>query len=119
MSQTESEFSVLGIFVLLSYWLMGTALVTWLQWPIPGSVVGLLGLWLSLVIYGSVPPWLKLPSSLLIRYLTLLFVPAGVGLIEHWSRLQQNGWKILVIITVSSLLAAVAMVFIFKVAKVK
>nr|WP_255533859.1 CidA/LrgA family protein [Reinekea sp. G2M2-21] len=101
------------------YWFAGSALVAWADWPIPGSVVGLLGLWLTLVIYGSVPDWLKQPSSLLLRYLTLLFVPAGVGLIEHWARLQENGLQILVIIAASSLLAALAMVAIFKLARVK
>ena len=111
--------AVLGIFVLIAYWLMGTALVAWLHWPIPGSVVGLLGLWVSLAVYGRVPNWLKLPSSLLIRYLTLLFVPAGVGLIEHVSRLQSHGGKIIAIIAFSSLLAAIAMVLIFKLTKAK
>ncbi len=110
---------MLGIFVLILYWFAGSALVAWAGWPIPGSVVGLLGLWLTLVIHGSVPDWLKQPSSLLLRYLTLLFVPAGVGLIEHWARLQENGLQILVIIAASSLLAALAMVVIFKLARVK
>jgi len=113
------KFIVLGIFVLILYWFAGSALVAWAGWPIPGSVVGLLGLWLTLVIHGSVPDWLKQPSSLLLRYLTLLFVPAGVGLIEHWARLQENGLQILVIIAASSLLAALAMVAIFKLARVK
>ncbi len=110
---------MLGIFVLILYWFAGSALVAWAGWPIPGSVVGLLGLWLTLVIHGSVPHWLKQPSSLLLRYLTLLFVPAGVGLIEHWARLQENGLQILVIIAASSLLTALAMVAIFKLARVK
>jgi holin-like protein len=105
---------VLGIFVLLLCWLLGSALVAVLGWPIPGSVVGLLGLWLALVINGGVPDWLKKPSGLLIRYLTLLFVPAGVGLIDHWDRLMSHGAAMLVIIAISSVLTAVVMVLIFK-----
>jgi len=110
---------VLGIFVLLLFWFGGSVLVDWLQWPIPGSVVGLLGLWVVLVVHGGVPEWLKKPSSLLIRYLTLLFVPAGVGLIEHWDRLMTHGFSMLGIITISSLLSAVAMVLIFKATRAK
>lgn len=110
---------MLGIFVLIGFWLLGSAFVEWVNWPIPGSVVGLLGLWVALVINGGVPSWLKQPSSLLIRYLTLLFVPAGVGLVEHWARLQGYGLQMLAIIAVSSLLACLAMIVIFKVSRTK
>ncbi|WP_161599303.1 CidA/LrgA family protein [Reinekea blandensis] len=106
---------MLGLFVLIAFWLGGTVLVDWLGWPIPGSVVGLLGLWLVLVINRGVPQWLKPPANLLIRYLTLLFVPAGVGLINHWDRLMTSGLAMVAIIAVSTLLAAVAMVGIFKI----
>lgn len=110
---------MLGLFVLITFWLLGTVLVGWLGWPIPGSVVGLLGLWCVLIINRSVPAWLKPPSSLLIRYLTLLFVPAGVGLILHWDRLMSHGLAMLVIITISTLAAALLMVLVFKLARVK
>ena len=103
-----------GLFVLLLYWFLGSVLVSWAGWPIPGSVVGLMGLWITLAVYGKVPEWLKPPSSLLIRYLTLLFVPAGVGLVEHLDRLQALGFEMLVIITASTLLTAIAMSLIFK-----
>ncbi len=108
-----------GIFVLLAFWLAGSFFVEWLHWPIPGSVVGLLALWVVLIINAGVPQWLKQPSSLLIRFLTLLFVPAGVGLIEHWDAIMAHGFAILIIIAVSTLLAAIAMVIIFRIAKVK
>jgi holin-like protein len=105
---------VFGLFVLILYWFLGTALVAWAGWPIPGSVVGLMGLWVTLVFYGQVPDWLKLPSNILIRYLTLLFVPAGVGLIEHLGRLQSLGVEMFAIIAASTLITVVAMVAIFK-----
>ncbi len=103
-----------GIFVLIAYWFAGTALVTWLGWPIPGSVVGLLGLWITLILYGHVPEWLKLPANLLLRYLTLLFVPAGVGLINHWALMTEYGLYIVGIIAASSFLAAISMIAVFK-----
>ena len=108
---------MLGMFVLITFWLGGSALVQWLGWPIPGSVVGLLALWIALVLHGGVPAWLKQPSSLLIRYLTLLFVPAGVGLVEHWDTLMHQGLAMLAVIAASTLLAALAMIAIFKTVK--
>ncbi|TCS40406.1 holin-like protein [Reinekea marinisedimentorum] len=111
--------SVAGIFVLILFWLGGSALVEFLNWPIPGSVMGLMGLWVALVINGGVPEWLKKPSSLLIRNMTLLFVPAGVGLINHWDRLTEHGLAMVVIITASTLLTVVLMILIFKLFRVK
>ncbi|WP_428244177.1 CidA/LrgA family protein [Gynuella sp.] len=103
-----------GFFILLAYWLAGEYLVYLFAWPIPGSVVGLLALWLTLVALQRVPDSLKNTSSTLLRYLTLLFVPAGVGLIEHWPLLMRSGIWILLIITASTLFTATAMIIIFK-----
>ncbi|MEJ2075912.1 MAG: CidA/LrgA family protein [Reinekea sp.] len=112
--KTRQVGIVFGIFVLIAFWFAGSALAGWLHWPIPGSVVGLLGLWLVLVINGGVPDWLKQPSNLLLRYLTLLFVPAGVGLINHWALLTHYGVHIVIIIAVSTVLPAIVMIAIFK-----
>jgi holin-like protein len=49
----------------------------------------------------------------------LLFVPAGVGLIEHWDRLQSYGIQMLVIIALSTLSAALAMIAVFKLSRTK
>lgn len=106
-----------GFFILLVYWLAGELLTAWIGWPIPGNVVGLVLLWLSLTIYRQVPKGLVDASSSLIRYLTLLFVPAGVGLIQHWDRLMTNGLWIILIIAISTLLAALVMIGLFKLLK--
>lgn len=105
---------MVGFFVLCLFWLLGMAISEFFSLPIPGSVMGLMGLWLTLVIYGQVPPWLKQPSSLLLRYLTLLFVPAGVGLMLHWDRLMASGFAMLIIITLSTVAAATVMTAVFK-----
>lgn len=105
---------IVGFFILLAYWLAGETLSQLIGWPIPGNVVGLVLLWVSLSVYRKVPESLSLASSSLLRYLTLLFVPAGVGLIEHWDRLMSNGLWMLLVITASTLLAALTMIAIFK-----
>lgn len=105
---------MLGFFVLCLYWLAGMAVTEYFTLPIPGSVIGLIALWLTLVIHGRVPSWLKPPTTLLLRYLTLLYVPAGVGLMLHWDRLMTSGIALLIIIAISTVLAASAMVVIFK-----
>ncbi|WP_366923568.1 CidA/LrgA family protein [Metallumcola ferriviriculae] len=80
-----------GFTLILVFQLAGEALVYILNLPIPGPVMGLLLLWLSLV-----KGWLSLESveetaNLLLNNLVLLFVPIVVGamvyadiLIEYW-----------------------------------
>ncbi|WP_051207773.1 CidA/LrgA family protein [Saccharospirillum impatiens] len=109
---------VLGFLVLLVYWLAGEALSQWIGWPIPGNVVGLVLLWITLTLLKKVPQPVAEASKMLIRYLTLLFVPAGVGLIEHWDRLMANGHWMLLIIAISTVLAALAMIATFKLFRV-
>ena len=61
------------------------------QSPIPGPVAGMVLLWVSLMIKGSVSNELTHASHGLIQHLSLYFLPAGVGLfflpdhiMQHW-----------------------------------
>ena len=69
-----------GIIVLLFFQLCGEALVGLSGISIPGSVVGMLILWICLHLKGRVPDSLNQASQGLIKHLSLLFLPAGAGL---------------------------------------
>lgn len=51
--------------------------------PIPGPVIGMALLFVGLVIRGSIPEDLGSASDALLNHLSLLFVPAGVGVMLH------------------------------------
>ncbi|WP_027358573.1 CidA/LrgA family protein [Desulforegula conservatrix] len=51
--------------------------------PVPGPVIGMVILFLILCLLGKVPKELENVSNSLLGYLTLLFVPAGVGVITN------------------------------------
>lgn len=72
-----------GFLILLICQLLGEFLVIGLGLPVPGPVAGMLILLSGLMLYGEVPKALRLPAEGLIRYLALLFIPAGVGLMLH------------------------------------
>jgi holin-like protein len=73
--------------------------------PLPGPVLGLLLLLAYLVVRGRAPdPDLAITSGWLLRYLGLLFVPAGVGVITQLDILGENWLPLLVAIPVSTLL---------------
>lgn len=92
---------LLGLLILLGCQLAGEVIIIALGLPIPGPVIGMLILFLGLIAYGDVPQSLRLPAEGLIRYLALLFVPAGVGLIQHLDLVRQE-WLIILLTLVSS-----------------
>jgi len=54
-----------------------------LNLPVPGPVIGMVLLFFALVIKGSVPDDLQATAQGLLSHLSLLFVPAGVGVLLH------------------------------------
>lgn len=58
--------------------------------PIPGPVIGMALLFFGLVAWGRLPSELAAMSDALLRNLSLLFVPAGVGVMLHLSLLSRD-----------------------------
>lgn len=69
--------------LIFSCQLAGELLVVVTGWPVPGPVVGMALLFLGLVMRGRVPDGLGGVSDGLLGSLSLLFVPAGVGVMQH------------------------------------
>ncbi len=64
---------------------LGDALVVFLGWPLPGSLLGLLMLLVVLALRGGVPRGLDEITAPLLRHLMLFLIPsvAAVGLYGH------------------------------------
>ncbi|MBP6998832.1 MAG: CidA/LrgA family protein [Tepidiphilus sp.] len=103
-----------GLTALLALQLAGEVVVRFFHWPVPGPVMGLvfaLALFLPL---GRVPKPVEEAGGTLLRHLSLLFVPAGVGVVAHWERLQQS-WLVLgVVLLVSTLLGLAVSAWVFE-----
>lgn len=74
---------IIGLLVLIAFQILGELLALWLNLPVPGAVIGLLLLLVCLRLW----PWPKAiaeateqVSGKLINHLSLLFLPAGVGI---------------------------------------
>lgn len=90
-----------AVTVLLIFQLIGEVTVVTLSLSIPGPVVGMLLLFIALLVRGSSPASLKETSQGILQHLSLLYVPAGVGVIVHFS-LIKNEWFPIIITLVSS-----------------
>ncbi len=94
--------------ILLVYQLIGESLTFAFGLPIPGPVIGLALLLATLALRPALMPRIKQTGTTLLSHLSLLFVPAGVGVMVHFARLQEEGIAIIVAVVVSTLLAIVA-----------
>ncbi|WP_437881113.1 CidA/LrgA family protein [Pseudomonas sp. LRF_L74] len=96
------------LLVLLGLYLLGTQLAQWLNWPVPGGVIGL-ALLLGAFATGWVrPASLQLGAGLLIAEMLLFFIPALMSLLDYGALLRQEGLRILLVIGCSTLLVMIA-----------
>lgn len=89
---------------LLVFQLLGEVISKGLDLPLPGPVVGMALLFLGLVIRGELPEGLKDTAGGLLKHLSLLFVPAGVGVMMHLHLLKAEWQAISAALVVSTVL---------------
>lgn len=73
-----------------------------LAWPVPGPVLGMALLWGLLLLRPGWLPVFKGTAAGLLQHLSLLFVPAGVGIMLHLQRLGDEALAIGVAVLVST-----------------
>ncbi|ABM20139.1 MULTISPECIES: CidA/LrgA family protein [Marinobacter] len=103
-----------GVTLLLVYQLTGEILVRLLGLPIPGPVLGMVMLFVTLMIRGSAPDSLSEASSALLSHLSLLFVPAGVGMMTHFGRIADEWLPITLALFLSTVITMVATALIMQ-----
>lgn len=94
--------------------LVGEAAVRAAELPVPGPVAGMALLFGFLVMRGEVPEKLAGVGDALLRHLSLLFVPAGVGVMAHLALLKANWLPISVGLVVSTVAAIAVSALVMK-----
>lgn len=90
--------------VLLLCQLLGELFVIYLDLPIPGPVVGMIILFIGLMIRGNIPEELSNTANGLLEQLSLLFVPAGVGVMTHLTLLGEQWLPLSASLIISTIL---------------
>lgn len=87
----KSVLLILSFFLLVAFFYLGVWLNSAFALPIPGALSGLVLLFVALLILRDVPKPLLQVSQLLLRHLSLLFIPTTLyivvlkeSFIEHW-----------------------------------
>jgi holin-like protein len=93
--------------------LAGEAAVRALDLPVPGPVVGMVILFALLIAKAPLPAMMQDTADGILRHLSLLFVPAGVGLVNNLDRLGADGLKLLVVVIFSTAIALAITAVVF------
>ena len=93
--------------------LAGEAVVHVTSLPLPGPVVGMALVFALLAARTRLPTALEETADGILRHLSLLFVPAGVGVVQQLDRLGAEGGRIFLVVLISTIvtLAVTAVVF--------
>ena len=110
-----------SIFIIFMFQLVGEATQKYFALPVPGPVIGLVLmlvclLWTkqtNLPLIADQRDRLVNTSQQLLGYLSLLFVPIGVGVIMHLRLLEAQLVQIIGVITVGTIFTMVFTAFIF------
>ena len=108
------------LFIIFMFQLVGEAAQKVSGLPVPGPVIGLI-LMLSFLLFTknksghleTLRSQLILTSETLIKYLSLLFVPIGVGVVMHLQLLESQLIKVLAILLIGTISTIVFTAFIF------
>lgn len=100
--------------ILLGCQLTGEIVVRAVAIPVPGPVLGMLLLLGLLVAIPKLKDLMLLTTQTLLGNLSLLFVPAGVGVIAHLDKIVEFGAGLLVALVISTLLALTSAVLTFR-----
>nr|WHW29555.1 putative CidA/LrgA family protein [uncultured bacterium] len=99
--------------LLLLFQLFGEMLVYVFALPLPGPVIGMVGLFFCWPYLGKLQAAVEQVGSSLLAHLGLLFVPAGVGVILHLDLLASWSGPLLLALLASTALTMAMTVWIF------
>jgi holin-like protein len=99
---------------LLIFQLLGEVIARALNLPLPGPVLGMLMLFLYISLRGGPGHELQTTSQNLLQHLSLLFVPAGTGIMVHLHRVADEWLALLLSLLVSTVATLVVTALVMK-----
>ena len=101
-----------GFFVILLFQLIGEVIQKFFALVIPGPVIGLIFLLFALIYLRrvkmkkilNVKKDVMSTATAITSYLSLLFVPIGVGVVMHISYLEKNLYQVLGVVVIGTML---------------
>lgn len=99
---------------LLVFQTIGEGLAYAFALPVPGPVIGMVLLFLFLLVKKDAAKKLEPVSLELLKHLSLLFIPAGVGIMVHAQRVADEWLPIAVALVASTIMSIVVTAIVVK-----
>ncbi|KOR76170.1 CidA/LrgA family protein [Paenibacillus solani] len=80
----------------------------WLDWGIPGSILGIVVVFILLETKILRLEWIELGANWLLAELLLFFIPAAVGIMKYFPMLEADGLQILFVVVFSTIIVMVS-----------
>ncbi len=94
-----------SIGLILGFQVLGEVLSRLLGLPVPGPVLGMMLLFFALLVKDDLIGKIRPTAGFLLSNLSLLFVPAGVGVMRHGRRFMTEGVGIAATLVLSTFIA--------------
>ena len=92
------------IALLAAIWLLADIAVRTLHLPLPANLTGMLLLLVCILLGVVKAEWFSAGARWLLAEMLLFFVPAVVAVVNYQELLLQEGWRIMVVLIVSTVL---------------
>jgi len=86
---------LLGLFIIMLFLSLAKFIITYFDSTFPASILGMLMLFIALSIGVVKLSWIEFAGNLVLKYLALLFIPIGVGLINYFDLIATH-WLVIV-----------------------
>ena len=91
--------------LILGFQILGEAIVRLFGLPVPGPVLGMVLMLFAFFLKDDLVDVIRPTAGVLLANMSLLFVPAGVGIMRHGERFMNEGVGIAVTLVASTLIA--------------
>ena len=101
-----------GLFFIFLFYFLGEAASYLINGFIPGSVLGMVFLFLALFFKLLHPDHVRQTATLITQNMAVFFVPAAVGLMSYYELLSQNLVTIITAITISTIFVIISVALV-------
>jgi holin-like protein len=103
-----------GLILFVGIYLLSDYASSSLSLPIPGAIIGLVLMLVVLMVRGRVDAPIKEAADAFLRYLPLMLVPVGVGVVKLLSPAPEGIWKLELVLVIALIIGAAVTAKIFQ-----
>ena len=86
---------ILGLVIIMLFLSVAKLIIAYFESTFPASILGMLMLFGALSLGAVKLTWIEFAGNLVLKYLALLFIPIGVGLINYFDLIAAH-WLVIV-----------------------